>query len=74
MKILVLNCGSSSVKYQLIDSETEKALAKGSVERIGMSGVSLKQERYDGDKLHYVGEILDHIMAIENVVLVLISK
>lgn len=74
MKILVLNCGSSSVKYQLIDSDTEKALAKGSVERIGMSGVSLKQERYDGDKLHYVGEILDHVMAIENVISVLMSR
>ena len=73
MRILVLNCGSSSVKYQLIDIETEKALAKGAVERIGMSGASLKQMRYDGDKLHYVGEILDHTMAIENVLSVLMS-
>ena len=74
MKILVLNCGSSSVKYQLIDSDTEQALAKGAVERIGMSGASLKQERFDGDKLHYVGEILDHTMAIENVLSVLMSR
>jgi len=74
MRILVLNCGSSSVKYQLIDIETEKALAKGAVERIGMSGASLKQMRYDGDKLHYVGEILDHTMAIQNVLSVLISN
>ncbi len=74
MRILVLNCGSSSVKYQLIDSDTEQALAKGLVERIGMSGASLKQERYDGDKLHYVAEILDHTMAIEHVLSVLSSK
>ena len=74
MKILVLNCGSSSVKYQLLDAETEKALAKGVVERIGMSGASVKQMRQDGDKLHYVGEILDHTMAIENVLSVLMSR
>jgi len=74
MKILVLNCGSSSVKYQLIDSDKEHALATGAVERIGMSGASLKQSRFDGDKLHYVGEILDHTMAIENVLAVLMSR
>ncbi|MBP3297059.1 MAG: acetate kinase, partial [Lachnospiraceae bacterium] len=38
MNILVINCGSSSLKYQLIDSETENVLAKGIVERIGMEG------------------------------------
>ncbi|RJP62512.1 MAG: hypothetical protein C4543_01900, partial [Ignavibacteriales bacterium] len=37
MKILVLNCGSSSIKYQFIDSDEKVALAKGQVERIGMS-------------------------------------
>ena len=36
MKILVLNCGSSSLKYQLIDMETENVLAKGLCERIGI--------------------------------------
>ncbi len=74
MRIFVLNCGSSSVKYQLIDAETEEALAKGAVERIGMSGASLKQTRHDGDKLHYVGEMLDHTMAIGNVLSVLMSR
>lgn len=38
MKILVINCGSSSLKYQLIDSETENVLAKGLCERIGIEG------------------------------------
>ena len=38
MKVLVINCGSSSLKYQLIDSETEDVLAKGLCERIGIDG------------------------------------
>ena len=38
MKVLVINCGSSSLKYQLIDSETEAVLAKGLCERIGIDG------------------------------------
>ncbi len=38
MKVLVINCGSSSLKYQLIDSETEQVLAKGLCERIGIDG------------------------------------
>lgn len=38
MNVLVINCGSSSLKYQLIDSETEKALAVGLCERIGIDG------------------------------------
>ena len=40
MKILVLNSGSSSLKYQLVDMETKKALAEGICERIGIDGVS----------------------------------
>ena len=44
MKILVLNCGSSSIKYQLIDPDEKKALAKGLVDRIGMSGAVLKHQ------------------------------
>ena len=45
MKILVLNCGSSSLKYQLIDMSTEEALCVGLVERIGIEGSILKQEK-----------------------------
>ena len=40
MKVLVINCGSSSLKYQVIDSETEHVLAKGLCERIGIDGVN----------------------------------
>ena len=42
MKILVLNCGSSSLKYQLIEMDGEKVLAKGLVERIGIEGSRIK--------------------------------
>ncbi len=74
MKVLVLNSGSSSIKYQLIDTEKKSQLAKGVVERIGMSGAVLSQQRYDGDSLKIVGEILDHSMGIEYVLGVLLSK
>jgi acetate kinase len=71
---LVLNCGSSSIKYQFIDASTETALAKGIVERIGMSGAVLSHKRYDGDEIKIVGEILDHQIAIEYVLGVMLSK
>ncbi len=74
MKVLVLNCGSSSIKYQLIDTEKKFELAKGVIERIGMSGAVLSQKRYDGDSLKIAGEILDHSMGIEYVLGVLLSK
>ena len=44
MKILVINAGSSSLKYQLIDMTTENVIAKGAVERIGIVGSFLKQK------------------------------
>jgi acetate kinase len=74
MKVLVLNCGSSSIKYQFIDTEQKKALAKGMVDRIGMTGAVLTHQRYDGDKIKIAGEILDHSMAIEYVLGVMMSK
>jgi len=74
MKILVLNCGSSSIKYQLIDPTTKKALAKGSVERIGMSGSILTHKAYDRDPIKVSGEIIDHIVGVEYVISILLSK
>jgi acetate kinase len=73
MKILVLNCGSSSIKYQLIDTESHEPLAKGQVERIGMSSAVLTHAPQGKDKIRIVGEILDHSIAIEYVVAVLLS-
>lgn len=74
MRILVLNCGSSSIKYQFIDTEEKIALAKGVVDRIGMSGAVLSHTRYDGDTIKIAGEILDHTMGIEYVLGVMLSK
>ncbi|MFA4923233.1 MAG: acetate kinase [Ignavibacteriaceae bacterium] len=74
MKVLVLNSGSSSIKYQFIDTEQKFALAKGIVERIGMSGAVLSHTRHDGNNVRIVAEILDHTMAIEYVLAVMLSK
>ncbi len=74
MKVLVLNCGSSSIKYQFIDTDEKQSLAKGIVERIGMTGAVLSHQRYDGDAIKVVGEILDHTIAIEYVLGVMLSK
>lgn len=73
MKALVINSGSSSIKYQLIDTDTREFLAKGLVDRIGLRGSSLKQERADGHKIHLSGEIFDHQQALEYVLAGLIS-
>ena len=74
MRVLVLNCGSSSIKYQFFDTVERTALAKGVVERIGMSSAVLSHKRYDGDEIKVVGEILDHNIAIEYVMGVMLSK
>jgi acetate kinase len=74
MKVLVLNCGSSSIKYQLIDMKTAIVLAKGVVEKIGLKGSFLKNERYDGNKVKLEGEILDHQSGIEYILGMMISK
>ncbi len=50
MLILVLNCGSSSVKYKLIDTDTETALAEGGVEKVGMTDTFLKYRNHEGGK------------------------
>ena len=74
MRILVLNCGSSSIKYQFINTDEKVTLAKGIVDRIGMSGAVLSHTRYDGDTIKIAGEILDHTMGIEYVLGVMLSK
>ncbi|MCL6099886.1 MAG: acetate kinase [Bacteroidetes bacterium] len=73
MKVLVLNCGSSSIKYQFIDTDSRIALAKGMVERIGMTSAVLTHSPLDREKIRIVGEILDHSIAIEYVIAVLLS-
>jgi acetate kinase len=72
MKVFIINSGSSSVKYQLLDPENQFVLAKGTVSRIGMSGALLDHQRHDGKKFEVSGEILDHTTAIEYVIDILL--
>lgn len=65
MKILVINCGSSSLKYQLIDMENEDVLAKGLVERIGIEGSRIKHETTGKDKKVIETPMQDHKKALE---------
>jgi acetate kinase len=74
MIVMVLNTGSSSVKYQVINPEQEQVLAKGIVERIGMSGAILTHKPFDRDEVRLTGDIFDHKMAIEYVLSILLSK
>lgn len=74
MKILVLNCGSSSVKYKLLDMATNEELGSGGVEKIGMKGSFLKHTRKDGQKVILEGEILEHQVAVEYILGVLTSE
>ncbi|BCK00279.1 acetate/propionate family kinase [Anaerocolumna chitinilytica] len=73
MKILVVNCGSSSLKYQLIDSETEKALAVGICERIGIDG-RLVHTPAGGEKIRMEADMPDHKAAIKYVLDALTSS
>ena len=68
MKILVINCGSSSLKYQLIDSDTEAVLAKGLCERIGIDGGSLTHQASGKDKVVTKKEMPDHTVAVQMVI------
>jgi len=74
MKILVLNCGSSSIKYQLFNTEKKEVLAKGSVEKIGMNGAFIKNVRNDGNTIKLDGEIVDHQAGIEYLLGMMISR
>jgi acetate kinase len=68
MKILVLNCGSSSLKYQLIDMVTEAAPAKGLVERIGIANPRLVHQKEDAEKVTIETDIPNHDVAVKLVI------
>lgn len=67
MNILVINCGSSSLKFQLIDSETEKVIAKGLCERIGIEGSCINYTPTGGEKKKTLIPMPDHTTAIRMV-------
>lgn len=74
MKIVVLNCGSSSIKYQLFEMPSQEVLAKGLVDKIGLKGSLIKHSRNDGVEVKLEGEILDHQAGIEYLLGILISE
>ena len=65
MNILVINCGSSSLKFQLIDAQTEQMIAKGLCERIGIEGSQIVYQPAGGTKEETVTPMPDHTKAIE---------
>lgn len=71
MNILVLNCGSSSVKYKLIDVDSKKTLAEGGVEKVGLPGSFLKFKLPDGEKKTIEMPIPDHKKAINDILNIL---
>jgi len=68
MKILVINAGSSSIKYQLFDMSDESVLASGRVERIGMDSSIVTHEPTGKDEVVEVKEILDHVAGVKSVI------
>ena len=68
MKVLVINCGSSSLKYQLMDSDTEAVLAKGLCERIGIEGSVITYQPAGADKIKTETPMPDHTKAVELVI------
>ncbi|MGW8114400.1 acetate/propionate family kinase [Caproicibacterium sp. NSD3] len=74
MKILVINAGSSSLKYQLIDMDTEKMLCKGNCERIGQEKGSFSHKTADGRKTSSEPALPDHKAAFKLVTQILVDK
>ncbi|URN94080.1 MAG: acetate kinase [Candidatus Pristimantibacillus lignocellulolyticus] len=68
MKVLVINAGSSSLKYQLFDMTNESVLASGRVERIGMDSSIVTHEPVDKEEVVEVREILDHVAGVKRVI------
>ena len=67
MKVLVINCGSSSLKYQVLDMTNEVLECKGLVERIGMEGSEITHEKIGQDKFHLITPMENHKDAIGHV-------
>ena len=74
MNILVINCGSSSLKYQLIDSDSEKVLAKGLCERIGINGSAITHQPAGREKVTTEVEMSNHTAAVKYVIEKLVDK
>jgi acetate kinase len=74
MKILVLNCGSSSIKFQLFDMKDKTVPVKGIAEKVGLKGSFVRIEKLNGEKVRFEGEIIDHLVGIEYILGIITSK
>ncbi|NLV89087.1 MAG: acetate kinase, partial [Tissierellia bacterium] len=74
MKILVINCGSSSLKYQLLDMNGEKLLCKGLVERIGIEGSRIKHDTTGKDRVVIEEPMENHKVALGLVLKALVDE
>ena len=73
MKILVLNCGSSSIKYKLFDMDKNDVIAQGGIEKIGMKGSFLKLTDANGEKVIIEKEIPEHTKGVKFIFEILTS-
>ncbi len=74
MKVLVLNCGSSSIKYKLFEMDTEAVLAQGGVEKIGLADSFLKLTLLNGEKVVLEKSMPEHTVGIEFILETLTSE
>jgi acetate kinase len=74
MKILVLNCGSSSIKFQLFEMKDKTVPVKGVAEKVGLKGSFVRIEKLNGEKVRFEGEIIDHLVGIEYILGIITSK
>lgn len=73
MKILVLNCGSSSIKYKLFDMDSKEVIAQGGIEKIGLKGSFLKLTLPNGEKKVLEKDITEHTVGVEFILNTLVS-
>ena len=66
MKVLVLNCGSSSIKYKLYNMDDESVLAQGGVERIGLDNAFIKVKLPNGEKKQIMHDMPDHKQGVNS--------
>lgn len=74
MKTLILNCGSSSIKYQLIEMPEKEVQAKGLVEKIGLEGSAIKHKQEDGKGIVFEKNIPDHTIGISTIIEILTNE
>lgn len=74
MKILVLNCGSSSIKFQLFNMTNKSILIKGIAEKVGLKGSFVRIEKQNGEKVMFEGEIIDHLVGIDYILGIITSQ